>query len=152
MKLVSRAPLAGAATCVQHQWLVSSQSTGGGGREGIEHNEILPAQRPIRSEGQQSRSGFPHPCPGGWQNKVHQKKKGRPAEILDTMAKPLESAAGHRSFPDKPAEFIPPGRFSSAKQAQRKFTRVSVSGPDKHQGSLSDVNHASEPICKIIYV
>lgn len=126
MKLVSRASLAGAATCVQHQRLVSSQSIGGGvGGEGvaswINRTRSCPPKDQLEVK---ARKTDPPPSVSrrSAKNKVHQNKKGRPGGSLDTMAKSPESAGGHRSFSlISPRNSLPLRRFSSAKRAPENF-------------------------------
>lgn len=81
------------------------------------------------------------------------------AESLDMMAKSPESGRGHRSFLISPTEIPTAVQLLGCEWAwenswfQHVCARRGVQSPGlKTPGSLSSINHSSDPICKIIYV
>lgn len=136
MKLVSGAQLAGTATCVQTStaclqpihwwwcWLVVV----GGVASCLNQMRSCPPNDQLEVKACKTNLVLPICVPAVGKNKVHHNKTGRPAKSLDTMAKSPESAGGHRSFSDKPTEFLLLQLFSSAKRARAPSPGLNSTG------------------------
>lgn len=130
MKLVSRAPLAGAATCVQHQQLVSSQSIGGG--DGVESwinkTRSCPPNDQLEAKACKTDLAFPIRVPAAGKTKfIKTRKVGKP-RALTRWRNPQNQPAVIGLFLISPQNSYCCGASPVQKRAQRNFTAAASPG------------------------